>query len=202
MDALAADDKARTDFLKACLAKLGLQVTRGTTTVPSLSTIHMSSLDPAVTAKTMQSLQENITKDGDVEYLKDANDTFRLERPGVWSMNKLEESLPSQQEDDKRDDDDNDDENQGMIDYNAVIKRLMVHDELPGAKVTPYFNHNAYYANLRHYQAQSKEGASEFGSSLFYGEVLTSTSTILEKYVYTPIVNTMGRTARTVTDRK
>lgn len=173
VDALAADDKSRTDFLKACLSKLGLQVTSDeTSTVPSLSTMHMSSLDPTDTAKTVQSWQEYITKDGDVEYFSDANDTFRLERPGVWSMDKLEESLPPVQRHES---------NQGMVDYNAVVKRLAVHDELPSAKATPYFNHNAYYANLRHYQAQSKEGASEFGSNLLYAEVITSTNTILEK---------------------
>lgn len=169
VDALAADDKSRTDFLKACLSKLGLQVTSETTTVPSLSTMHLSALDPTDTTKTVESWQENTTKDGDVEYFKDTNDTFRLEKPGIWSMDKLEESLPSQAE--------------GIVDYNAVIKRLVVHDELPSAKTTPYFNHNAYYANLRHYQAQSKEGASEFGSNLLYAEVITSTNTILEKYV-------------------
>lgn len=173
VDALEADDKSRTDFLKACLSKLGLQVTDETTTVPSLSSMHLSALDSTDTAKIVESWQENITKDGDVEYLKDANDTFRLEKPGVWSMDKLEESLPAKPE--------GNDANQDMIDYNAIVKRLVLHDELPSTKATPYFNHNAFYSNLRHYQAQSKEGASEFGSNLLYAEVITSTNTILEK---------------------
>ena len=175
MDALAADDKSRTDFLKACLSKLGLQVTDETTTVPSLSSMHLSALDPTDTAKIVESLQKNITKDGDIEYLKDSNDTFRLEKPGVWSMDKLEESLPAKPEGSNA--------NQGLIDYNAIVKRLVPHNELPSTKATPYFNHNAFYSNLRHYQAQSKEGASEFGSNLLYAEVITSTNTILEKCV-------------------
>lgn len=173
VDALAANDKSRTDFLKACLVKLGLQVTEETTTVPSLSSLHLSALDSADTSKIMESLQDAITKDGDEEYLKDANDTFRLEKPGVWNMSRLEESLPEESE--------NRDSNQGIVDYNAILKRLVIHDKLPSSKMTPYFNHHAFYTNLRHYQSQMKEGASEWGSNLMYAEVITSTNTILEK---------------------
>lgn len=174
MDALAADDKSRTDFLKACLLKLGLQVTEGTTTVPSLSSMHLSALDPADTSKIVESLQENITKEDDGEFLKDSNDTFRLENSGVWNMGKLEESLPADPEDRGT-------EKEGIVDYNAIVKRMVIHDELPSSKITPYFNHHAFYSNLRSYQSQSKEGASEFGSNLLYAEVITSTNTILEK---------------------
>ncbi|OJJ81605.1 biotin--[acetyl-CoA-carboxylase] ligase BPL1 [Aspergillus glaucus CBS 516.65] len=173
VDALAADDKSRTDFLKACLSKLGLQVTNETTTVPSLSSLHLSAQDPEDTSKIISSLQDGITKEGDEEYFKDANDTFRLEKSGVWNMGNLEESLPAESE--------NQDTNQGIVDYNAILKRLVIHDELPSTKITPYFNHYAFYSNLRHYQSNMKEGASEFGSNLMYAEVITSTNTILEK---------------------
>jgi len=173
VDALAADDKSRTDFLKACLSKLGLQVTNETTTVPSLSSLHLSSLDPEATSKIISSLQDSITKDGNEKYFKDANDTFRLEKSGVWNMDKLEESLPAESE--------NQDTNQGIVDYNAILKRLVIHDELPSTKITPYFNHYAFYSNLRQYQSKMKEGAAEFGSNLMYAEVITSTNTILEK---------------------
>ncbi|PYI01815.1 biotin apo-protein ligase [Aspergillus sclerotiicarbonarius CBS 121057] len=167
VEALEADDKARTDFLKAVLVKLGLQVTQSTTTVPSLSSLHLSALEPTETADLVASWQEIITKDGDDEILKDENDTFRIERPGTWSLSQLEESLPAPTE--------------GIVDYNAVVKRLVVHDDVPSSKLTPYFNHHAFYSNLRQYQAQSREGASEFGANLVYAEVVTSTNTILEK---------------------
>lgn len=173
MDALAADDKSRTDFLKACLLKLGLQVTEETTTIPSLSSMHLSALDPADTSKIVESLQENITKEDDGEFLKDTNDTFRLEKSGVWNMGKLNESL--------LEDSENRGTEQGIVDYNAIVKQLMIHDEVPSSKITPYFNHHAFYSNLRSYQSQSKEGESEFGSNLLYAEVITSTNTILEK---------------------
>ena len=170
VEALEADDKARTDFLKACLVKLGLQVTQSTTTVPSLSSLHLSSQEPAETADLVASWQEIITKDGNEEILKDENDTFRIERPGAWNLSQLEDSLPASSQ-----------STEGIVDYNAIVKRLVVHDDVPSSKLTPYFNHHAFYSNLQQYQSQSREGASEFGSHLVYGEVVTSTNTILEK---------------------
>lgn len=177
VDALAADDKARTDFLKAFLVKLGLQITQDTTTVPSLSSMHLSAADPDGTSRIFSSLQEITTRDGQEEYIKDENDTFRIEKSGVWNMGKLNDSLPDDSEDQVPDRPTDD----GIIDYNAVVKHLMIHDDLPSSKITPYFNHHAFYSNLRSYQNQSREGASEFGSNLLYGEVVTSTNTILEK---------------------
>lgn len=174
VDALAADDKSRTDFLKACLSKLGLQVTQDTTTVPSLSSLHLSASDSSGPSRLVSSL-EGIVRNEQGEYLKDENDTFRIHRPGAWNMDKLTDSLP-----------DNDhltdtSETEGIVDYNAIEKRLVVHDELPSSKITPYFNHHAFYSNLKEYRSRSKEGADEFGSNLLYGEVITSTNTILEK---------------------
>lgn len=177
VDALAADDKARTDFLKACLMKLGLQVTQDTTTIPSLSSMHLSASDPNATSQIFSSLQEIIARDGQEEYIKDENDTFRIEKPGVWSMGKLNDSLP----DDSKDEAPERPTDDGIIDYNAVVKHLVIHDDLPSLKITPYFNHHAFYSNLKSYQDQSREGASEFGSNLLYAEVITSTNTILEK---------------------
>ncbi|BAE65164.1 biotin-protein ligase [Aspergillus flavus] len=175
VDALAADDRARTDFLKACLTKLGLQVTQNTTTVPSLSSLHISSLDPADTSSILSSLQELITTDGEHQYLKDENDTFRIEKPEAWNMESLQEALP----DDSKEDSGKAEE--GIVDYNAIVKHLVIHEDVPLSKMTPYFNHHAFYSNLRQYQSQMREGAREFGSSIVYGEVITSTNTILEK---------------------
>ncbi|KAF7131047.1 hypothetical protein CNMCM5793_004034 [Aspergillus hiratsukae] len=171
VDALAADDKARTDFLKACLSKLGLQVTQNTTTVPSLSSLHLSSQNPGDTSRIQSSLQEVISTEGDEQFIKDENDTFRVERSGTWSMRSLEESLPQSEQG----------ASEGIVDYNAIIKQLVIHEELPPSKATPYFNHHAFYANLEQYQSQMREGTGAFGSSIMYGEVVTSTNTILEK---------------------
>jgi len=171
VDALAADDKERTDFLKACLSKLGLQVAQDTAHVPSLSSLHVSGLDADETMEILSCLAPALTNECQNEYLKDENDTFRIERPGTWNLGDLEESLPNESAT----------SSDGIVDYQKVIKRLVIHDDLPSSKLTPYFNHHAFYSNLRQYQSESKEGASKFGSNLMYGEVVTSTNTILEK---------------------
>ncbi|KAJ9225931.1 hypothetical protein DTO207G8_348 [Paecilomyces variotii] len=180
VDALAEDDKARTDFLKACLAKLGLQVTQETTTVPSLSTLHLSALRPEDTSELLSSLRESITQEDGREYLKDENDTFFIEAPNVWKMGKLEESLPEVEKKEEAKEEPAE-LVEGIIDYNKIVKHVVVHDELPSSKATPYFNHYAFFSNLQHYRSKSSEPLSEFGSQILYGEVITSTSTILEK---------------------
>lgn len=177
---LAEDDKQRTDFLKACLLKLGLKVSQDTTTVPSLSRLHLSSMLPNGTSDIMAGLQEIVTIVDGEEYIKDDNDTFHLEKPSAWSLGTLAKALtdePSEKTDDRDDDEDR------IMDYNTVIKRLVVHEkELPPSKETPYFNHDAFYANLRHYESKTQEVKDGFGNNILYGEVVTSTNTMLEKY--------------------
>ncbi|KAJ5143683.1 Biotin--acetyl-CoA-carboxylase ligase [Penicillium bovifimosum] len=170
--ALAADDKERTDFLKACLSKIGLEVAQDTTTVPSLSSLHMSGIDADGPMDILSGLGASFTQDGQTECLKDDHDTFRIERPGTWNLGDIEESLhevPSEPE--------------GIIDYQSITKRLVFHDDIPSAKLTPYFNHNSFYSHLRQYQTESKGDASTFGSNILYGEVVTSTNTMLEKNI-------------------
>ncbi|EED18545.1 biotin apo-protein ligase, putative [Talaromyces stipitatus ATCC 10500] len=176
IDQLAADDTARTDFLKACLTKLGLQVSQETTTVPSLSCLHLSSVEPEYTQAIVSSLEEIMTKDERKEILKDDNDTFEIERADkTYQMDDLKDALPGDEKTGEKAIDD------GIVDYNTIIKRLLIHTELPSSKLTPYFNHHAFYANLRHYQSMSKEAVVDFGRSIMYGEVVTSTNTMLEK---------------------
>ncbi|KAJ5614228.1 hypothetical protein N7528_007882 [Penicillium herquei] len=171
VDALAADDKERTDFLKACLLKLGLQVAQDSTAIPSLSSLHVTGQDPESSLEILSLLAPDLKEENKNEYLKDENDTFRIERPGTWNLSDLEEALPEGESK----------STEGIVDYQAITKRLVFHDELPSSKLTPYFNHHAFYSNLKQYQSESREGASEFGSNLMYGEVVTSTNTILEK---------------------
>lgn len=177
---LAEDDKQRIDFLKACLLKLGLRVSQESNAVPSLSRLHLSSMLPHGTSDIMAGLQEIVSTVNGEEYIKDDNDTFRLEKPSAWSLTSLAKALTG--ESSKQADDGDDDEDR-IVDYNAVVKRLVVHSkEPPQSKETPYFNHHAFYANLRHYEETTQESKDGFGHSILYGEVVTSTNTILEKY--------------------
>jgi len=170
----------------ACLWKLGVEVNQEQVAVPSLSRLHLSSYLPAATSELMASLADIIsTKDG-CDSIEDENDTFRLERASAWSLDSVADALPKI-EDAKANGKTVDEDR--IIDYDAITKYVVVHDQgLPQSKETPYFNHQAYFANLKHYQSTSSEGEDDIGRHLLYGEVVTSTNTLLEKYgILTPL---------------
>jgi biotin---protein ligase len=174
--ALAVDEKHRIDFLKAVLAKLGLTVSEEQN-VPSLSRLHISSATPSNVQSVTDSLSDLIKQDEQGEtLLKDDNDTFHIVKPATWRMADLAKALPTEGELA----DPTDGSSETIVDYNRVIKQLLLHeDRYPDSKATPYFNHNAFFANLKQYQTQTK--TSSFGTHLLYGEVVTSTNTMLEK---------------------
>ena len=179
--ALTLDDEKRATFLTACLLKLGLQVNVENNTVPSLSRLHLSSFSPPDLARLMEVLHEVITLHDGEEYLKDDNDTFHFEKPSTWAFGSLANALTSGVKDDT---DTSAPDLDRDIDYNAIVKRVIVHNTTPPAgKETPYFNHDAFYANLRHYASQGPEREIKFGKMLLYGDVVTSTNTMLEKLV-------------------
>jgi biotin---protein ligase len=184
--ALAEDDSSRVNFLKACLAKLGLIISQETISVPSLSRLHISSLHHFLIPELLVSWEDIITQEGGEEYIKGENDTFHLEKQNSrWSLNTLVQALPVPgipKGDEHAADQVDDDGADRIVDYNAIPKRLIPHEtEWPGTKETPYFNHHSFYANLRKYQEERDSEAEEFGKYLMYGEVVTSTNTILEK---------------------
>lgn len=179
VDDLAEDDKSRTDFVKACLIKLGLKANQEQNAVPSLSRLHLSSLQPADTSELVASLKEIISIQDGEEYIKDENDTFHLEKPSTWSLSSIVSALPGVSNGKT---DGVDDWEDSIRDYNTIVKRVFVHEkEHPACKETPYFNHHAFFANLKHYQSMLKESDPEFGKHLLYAEVVTSTNTMLEK---------------------
>lgn len=177
---LAQDDKQRTEFLKACLIKLGLQVSQDLNAVPSLSRLHLSSVLPSATSEFVASLEDIITVDDGEEYIEDDNDTFHIEKPSTWSISTRINSRRAK-ENEKTDSEDNNEDR--ILNYSTILKRMVIHDnDCPSSKETPYFNHHAYFANLKHYQSKSSEEGDKFGNLILYGEVVTSTNTILEKY--------------------
>lgn len=124
--------------------------------MPSLTRLHLSSVTVDGAVGLFASLGQ-IAAEG---MIKDDNDTFRL----------VEEPL-----------DFNEPVEPQKGDLNAVVKTLVLHHDHPPSKETPEFNHQAFYSHLDSYRSRSKELITEFGSNLMYGEVVTSTSTMLEK---------------------
>ncbi|KAL2266020.1 hypothetical protein VTJ83DRAFT_5372 [Remersonia thermophila] len=178
-DSLRADEEARTAFLKACLAKLGLEVSQRVSPVPSLSKLHLSSLRHAETLDLLSALEEIITRENGEEYIKGGNDLFHLEKPGSrWSAAELSEDLQRELQPKPKPSRGSPDP---TTDYTHILKRIVSHKEAwPEPKETPYFNHAVYYSSLNEFRA-AEPGAESWGDQLLYGEVLTSTNTLLEK---------------------
>lgn len=178
VDALAEDDQQRTDFLRACLWKLGLQVNKEENPVPSLSRLHLSSILPSYTSELVDSLADIVSIHDNQEYIEDQNDKFCIARSSIWSFSSIANALPPSESDKSEEGADQD----RIIDYSKITKYVLIHDDdVPQRKETPYFNHGAFFANLKHFQSMSLEGIDTFGKHLLYGEVVTSTNTMLEK---------------------
>ncbi|KAK8252743.1 biotin-protein ligase [Phyllosticta capitalensis] len=184
IEPLAEDDKQRVDFLKACLTKLGLKVNQEPQAVPSLSRLHLSSSKASDVSELVSSWNDIITLEDGEEHIKGENDTFHLEKPSQWSMSSLAKAvtsvLPGSGDESKTDQESANVDR--ILDYDKVVKRLVAHEaDLPSTKETPYWNHHSFFANLEHYNRIYKNPDAEFGKYLLYGEVVTSTNTILEK---------------------
>lgn len=68
-----------------------------------------------------------------------------------------------------------------ILSYDKVIKTIVPHaNSLPSTRETP-FHHEAFYANLHHYHNKLRNPSASFGATLLYGEVVTSTNTLLDK---------------------
>ncbi|KAF3050205.1 biotin holocarboxylase synthetase [Didymella keratinophila] len=68
-----------------------------------------------------------------------------------------------------------------ILSYDKVVKTIVPHKEgVPTSRETP-FHHEAFYANLHHYHTKLRNPSAAFGSTLIYGEVVTSTNTLLDK---------------------
>lgn len=180
---IAETDAARVQFLKACLAKLGLEVSLEASAVPSLSKLHLSALSSSDVPKLVQSLAAVVTKEDGEDYIKGENDLFHLEKPDSrWDLRALSQALTIEY--------DKPEERQSprgtpdpASEYHKVPKSIVSHlVSWPGPRETPSFNHALFYSSLQEYRSQEKDARS-WGDTLLYGEVVTSTNTLLEKYV-------------------
>jgi len=147
--------------------------------IPSLSSLHLSSIQHSEVDELLFSWEEIMTRDGGEEYIQGENDLFHVEkRESRWNQGQeLPKSLAMGQPDGATD--------EKIIDFNSVLKKIVPHDESwPGPKLTPSFNHGLFYSSLKGYR-QLDEKATEWGSVLMYGEVVTSTNTLLDKWVFT-----------------
>ncbi|KAI9669702.1 MAG: biotin holocarboxylase synthetase [Alyxoria varia] len=197
--ALEEDDKLRESFIKAALLKLGLHINQdedgGTL---SLSPIHLSSNRAGAVAKVSAQLESNVEIVDGNEYVKAETDTFQIHRSSsTWSMSKLTraaiEALSTKSKEENSNDtekpsEEGADPSEKQTD---LVKTIVLHEDgSPSAQDTPYFNHSTYFSALsvhtpanddHHNDNASDADIISFGQHLLYAEVITSTSTLLEK---------------------
>ena len=179
VQALTEDDTKRIDFVKAFLLKLGLDVNQENNTVPSLSRLHLSSVSSMAISDLIASWRDVIVVEDGEDYIRCENDTFHIQKPSTWSLEGIGHALPAIDSEEADEDLLTDDR---FLDYNKLVKHLVVHnDKPPAGKETPYFNHDIFYANLIHYNGSKEFDEGAFGRIVLYGEVVTSTNTMLEK---------------------
>lgn len=168
-----SNDDARSEFIAACLIKLGLKVNRGQNVVPTLSPLHFSALIPEAVSEIRHELRDIVSIDGDKKILKDEQDTFDIIMDSALDMSDLEKALVESETGNTQD---------KTTEYEKIVKRLIFHDRnYPSLSLTPQFDHELYYRYQEEY-AQSTPGADpDFGNWLLYGEVVTSTNSLLEK---------------------
>ncbi|KAF2464713.1 class II aaRS and biotin synthetase [Lindgomyces ingoldianus] len=207
IDLVASTDTTRINFMRLMLRKLGLKVNEEEQAVPPLSRLHLSAHTAADVSDLVASWGEIFTVVDGEEYIKGENDCFHLEKENSpWGVSGLkravevvENVLPTTvtgKEIGKEKDEEDDKTKQirerikytstssadQILDYDKIVKKITPHEiSHPSTRETPSFHHDAYYANLTHYHSKLRTEEPEFGKFLLYGEVVTSTNTLLEK---------------------
>lgn len=147
-------------FLKSCLKRIGLKVNEDINfLVPRITPLLLSShLDPSKVNNLITSLKNTLPFEGNT--LHDLNDTFEFH-------------------DESEDDHSYYITEHNSNDLNDIVKHVKVFSKgnLPQPKESPYFNMSAYFSHL---QELSKGEDIDVGPIFAYGEVVTSTNTLLE----------------------
>lgn len=114
-------------------------------------------------------LGEAIEKENGHEFIRGEADTFQIvtHEDGL-NLGELQTALPQAD---------------SIDDPSSVIKKIIPHEKkLPSDDVTPRFSHERFYSSLKKYR-QMESRAEQWGDVLLYGDVVTSTNTLLEKCV-------------------
>lgn len=114
-------------------------------------------------------LGDVIEKENGNEFIRAEADTFQIvsQEDGL-DLSELQDNLP---------------QTENIDDPSSVIKKIIPHEnKLPSDELTPRFSHERFYSSLKHYR-KIESTADQWGDVLLYGDVVTSTNTLLEKCV-------------------
>lgn len=169
-------EQQRREFLKGCLKKLGLRVIEEVNnTIPALTPVHVVSMDRERIRKIVLDIREHLDLvNGNL--WEDANDTFILNEvdneghvsSGIESFSGLSSNTDTYG-------------NAALPDPNLEPKDLHFYSEgnIPATQKTPYFDIGTYFNRIQ--QLRGGSGATgPIGTVLGYGEVVTSTNTLMD----------------------
>lgn len=163
---LEQHEAGRRLFLRGCLARLGLRVNDDTDQgIPRLTPIYLTShLDPTRVQTIVSDLRESMDFVAENTF-EDIHDTFELHEGGTELL--LHDTSA---------------ESVDELCEGVKHVQVMNHGTLPDVRQTPYFDMRSYYERLgRLYGANNIASENrDFGSVLAYGEVVTSTNTLLD----------------------
>lgn len=170
---LAADDRTRVGFLTQVLEILGLEVNKeGESVIPSLTPLHLSAIQPSSVTEMLCAWEEAIDRADGEEFINGEADKFRIRnKDASWTVEDLTGKMGRLTTADSN----------GLLDYTKITKDIIAHEmALPDTKLTPRFSHERFYTSLKRFRLV-EEDAETWGDMLLYGDVVTSTNSLLEK---------------------
>ncbi|KAF8984179.1 biotin holocarboxylase synthetase [Entomortierella lignicola] len=177
---LLETERERRVLLGRILAKMGLKVIQpeaynaktslpvgAIQGIPSVSPLYLASIQPYYTSELTRILSGHAGPD---HLIQDANDTFQLiESPQHPIPQHTPTTVKTEEEDEEE-----------KITKNIVL----CPNEPPSSTLTPEFDMGLYFRHLQQARQLANDDESnsyKFGNSLMYGQVVTSTQTMLDK---------------------
>lgn len=163
IETLQKENKDRLEFLRSCLVELGLNVNKKVLERPALTPLFLTSLQDDVCERLIFDLEENVVQDDD-QIINIGYDRIKI--------HKSLDDLPQFQKGDPHEDPD------------TAIKNIYVCGQnLPPLEDTPYFNIAEFQHYLKQFYTETGQLSNNHltGASFMYGEVLTSTSTLMDR---------------------
>lgn len=173
VDELRASEADRKGFLVAAFARIGLKVVGHDENriqenrAPDLTPIYLS----AVQGQIAQSVAGGLYKISKDSIIKDSNDTFYLTKSDSDELCSRLENMTV--------------EEGAVLPLQIRIPDCSADPACPDRSVTPHFDINAYFKALLDIRSKEWGGGKwyRFGNTMLYSEVITSTQTILDRYV-------------------
>ncbi|KAF9997118.1 biotin holocarboxylase synthetase [Entomortierella chlamydospora] len=180
---LLEKEHERRALLRSILAKMGLKVTqlepyntRNTSAnlsagaiqgIPAISPLYLASIHPSYTADLTRVLSGLADAD---HLIQEVNDTFQLVPSPQHHVPVHTPTIVKVEEGD---------------DEEKITKNIVFcPNEPPSTTLTPEFDMNLYFSHLKQIRqliSNSESDGYKFGNSLMYGQVVTSTQTMLDK---------------------